>query len=86
MTTSNFNLRGIQPEIMSLLRREAKEQNISMNFLILKLVEQGIGYSHKKRTVHHELDGLSGTWSIHESKEFEKNSKFFEQIDKEFWI
>lgn len=86
MTASNFNLRGISPQVMSLLKREAKEHKISVNQLILKLVEQGVGYSDKpKRVIHHDLDFLIGAWSAKESKDFEERIKIFEKIDQELW-
>lgn len=86
MNTLNFNLRGVPPEVMTLLKREAKQLDISVNILILKLIEQGIGYSSKpKKKLHHDLDFLIGTWSDKESKEFDKNLQVFEKIDEELW-
>lgn len=86
MTPSNFNLRGISPEVMAVLKREAHEKKISLNLLILQLIEQGIGYSKKaKKHVYHDLDNLAGTWSKEDNQIFEENVKSFEQIDEEFW-
>jgi hypothetical protein len=86
MAVLNFNLRGISPEVMSLLKHEAKENHISVNLLILNLVEQGVGFSHKvKRKHHHDLDHLAGTWSKEEGKVFMENIKSFEKIDMELW-
>jgi hypothetical protein len=86
MTSSNFNLRGIAPQVMALLRQAAKEKQISINHLMLKLIEQGIGFTPKgKRTLHHDLDSLAGTWSAKENESFEKNTQFFERIDDELW-
>lgn len=86
MTASNFNLRGISPEVMSLLKHKAKELKISVNILILRLIEQGVGYSGKpKKVIHHDLDFLIGNWSQKESKEFDERVKVFETIDEEIW-
>ncbi len=83
---SNFNLRGVSSQVMTLLKRQAKEQKTSVNILILKLIEQGIGYSKKsKKIVYHDLDKLAGTWSDQESKTIKKNIRSFEKIDKELW-
>lgn len=72
MSVSNFNLRGVPSEIMSKLKQEAKKQNTSVNFVILKLLEQGTGYSHIiKKPIHHDLDKLAGTWSKKDLQEFE---------------
>jgi hypothetical protein len=86
MDLSNFNLRGIPPEVIAHLKRESKKQKISINTLILKLIEQGIGYSHReKKTRYHDLDSLAGTWTIEDSTLFNESANFFEKIDEELW-
>lgn len=84
MTTSNFNLRGIPSEIMNILKKEAKRLHMSVNSLTLKLIEQSLGISHEK-FIYHDLDHLAGSWSSEEEKIFNKETKFFEKIDKEMW-
>ncbi len=84
MSASNFNLRGIPSEVMIVLKREAKRLSTSVNLLILKMIERGLGFKHE-RTTYHDLDHLAGTWSSAEQKAFEKNTRYFEQIDKELW-
>ena len=84
MAGINFNLRGLSPQVMALLKREAKELRLSVNLMILKLIEQGIGYSDQtKQVTYHDLDFLIGTWTAKESKEFDENIKIFEKIDEE---
>jgi hypothetical protein len=86
MDLSNFNVRGIAPEVMAHLKREAKKQHTSINALILEFIEQGMGYSHKgKRTRYHELDSLAGTWSVEDSTLFDEKTNLFEKIDEELW-
>ncbi|MBS0634991.1 MAG: antitoxin [Verrucomicrobia bacterium] len=86
MTANNFNLRGVPSQVMALLKSEAKKCKVSVNSLILNLIEQGIGYSPKpKRVKHHDLDFLIGTWSAKESQEFDEQTKVFEKIDDELW-
>jgi hypothetical protein len=84
MSASNFNLRGISTEVMTLLKQEAKRLHTSVNILILKMIERGLGFSYKKDT-YHDLDYLAGSWSSTEEKDFEENTQYFEQIDKELW-
>jgi hypothetical protein len=79
-----FNLRGVPPEVMTLLKKEAKRLHTSVNALVLKMIERGLGYTHE-RHVHHDLDHLAGTWSDSETKIFNENVRSFEQIDKELW-
>ncbi len=84
MSASNFNLRGISPELMMQLKREAKRLHISINTLVLKMIERGLGFTREK-LVHHDLDHLAGSWSADDEKQFKENTQSFEQIDKELW-
>lgn len=84
MSAMNFNLRGIPSEVMDLLKQEAKRLHTSVNALILTIVERGVGFS-RARTTFHDLDDLAGGWSDDDVKTFEKNTKFFEQIDEDIW-
>lgn len=71
---------------MAELKKEAKAKHLSVNLLILKLIEQGIGHAPKrKRTVYHDLDSLANTWSEEDFQAFEQNVIFFEAIDEEMW-
>ncbi len=84
MSASNFNLRGISSEVMVLLKREAKRLHTSVNVLILKMIERGLGFTCEK-PVYNDLDHLAGSWSSSEEKAFEENTQYFEKIDKELW-
>jgi hypothetical protein len=87
MTTSNFNLRNISPEVMSLLKKEAAKQKVSVNSLILQIVEQSLGFAYPvKKSLFHDLDYLSGTWTSEDENRFNKNSKTFEKIDEDLWL
>lgn len=86
MSSQNFNLRGLEPELMLILKKEANNQNISVNRLVLMLIERGVGYSRQlKKAKYHDLDKFAGTWSEKEAKEFEKNTEPFEKIDEDLW-
>lgn len=86
MLASNFNLRNVAPGVMSLLKKKATKQKISINSLILQIIEQDLGIAHPtKKTVFHDLDHLAGTWSNKDKKAFDDNIKCFENIDKELW-
>jgi hypothetical protein len=81
MATSNFNLRGIPLNVMDTLKKEAKKLRISINTLILKMIERSLDCSRKK-FIHHDLDHLAGSWSFEEAKIFNKSIKSFEKNDK----
>lgn len=84
MSAFNFNLRGIPSEVMVLLKQEAKRLHTSVNALVLKMIEQGLGFTREK-WAHHDLDHLAGTWSVAEEKTFKESTQSFEQIDEELW-
>ena len=85
-TTVNFNLRGVDSRVMSTLKQEAEKQHISINFLILKCIELGLGYSYKvNRPIYNDLDYLAGTWSKADANEFKENTTYFEKIDPDLW-
>jgi hypothetical protein len=84
MANSNFNLREIPLGVMNILKKRAKKLRISVNALILKLLEQSLGIYHEK-FIYHDLDYLAGSWSSEEEKIFSKNIKSFEKIDKKMW-
>lgn len=87
MSMSNFNLRNISPTVMFLIKKEAKKQKISINSLILLIIEQGLGIAHQnKKNIFHDLDDLAGTWNDKDKKEFDERIKPFEAIDKELWL
>lgn len=87
MQTSNFNLRNVPPDVMSLLKKKAKKQKISINSLILLVIERGLGIAHQtKKNVFHDLDDLAGTWSEKDRKNFDDNVKSFEKVDRELWL
>jgi hypothetical protein len=86
MSTSNFNLRNIAPDVMSLLKKEALKQKTSVNSLILKLIGRGLGIAYPtKKALFHDLDYLAGTWSNKDKELFDENVKSFEKIDEELW-
>lgn len=86
MSTSNFNLRNIAPDVMASLKKEAHKQHVSVNSLILSIVERGLGIARPaKKNVFHDLDFLAGTWSDQDKKIFNDHIKSFEKIDREIW-
>ncbi len=84
MSASNFNLRGIPQEVMNLLKREAKRLRISVNALVLKMIEQGLGFT-RERHLHHDLDHLANSWTAADEKTLRENTRSFEEIDPEMW-
>lgn len=84
MSASNFHVRDIPAEVMAQLKREAKRLHTSVNALVLKMIERGLGFTAEKST-YHDLDHLANSWSVEEEKMFLENTQSFEQIDKDLW-
>lgn len=83
---SNIHLRGVDSRLMSQLKKQAVEQNTSVNSLILQLLKQSLGMATQRHLIaYHDLDKLAGTWTKKEANTFIKNTMDFEQIDKELW-
>ena len=66
----SLNLRGIAADVLEKLRQKAKRQSISINALILKLIEENLDHSPKK---YNDLDHLAGTWTSEEGDFFKRS-------------
>ncbi len=83
---ATMTIRGIDDEVAMLLKDRAKNEGISINGLILKMVKESLGIEKKKRMkIYLDIDHLAGTWSEKDLKEFQKNVEDMEKIDKEIW-
>lgn len=68
------------------LKKTAATQNISINKLILNLLQQALGLlPAEQQHVYHDMDVFSGTWSAQKTKQFLKNTSDFEHIDEALW-
>ena len=83
---ATMTVRGIDAEVAKLLKDQAKNEGISVNALLLKMMKESLGIEKKRRTkIYHDLDHLAGTWSEKDFKEFQKNVEDLEKVDKELW-
>lgn len=81
-----MTIRGIDDEVAKLLKDRAKSEEMSVNGLILKMVNESLGIEKKKRIkTYRDLDHLAGTWSEKDLYEFQKNVEDMEKIDEEIW-
>ena len=84
---ANISVRGLEPETLSKLKALAKKENTSVNALVLRLLDRGVGLAQEKPLYqrHEDLSELAGTWSPEEAEEFEANTASFGNIDPEQW-
>jgi plasmid stability protein len=85
MNMPNFSIRGIEPRVNDALKAKAARSGKSVNALILELINAGVGMGPERRTRHHDLDYLAGTWNKQDSDEFLEATRHFEMIDEMLW-
>jgi hypothetical protein len=81
-----ITIRGIDQTLEGMIRKDAKENNMSINQWILNNLKKVSGL--EKEPVfrkYHDLDELAGGWSKKEASEFRKNIGIFEKIDEDIW-
>jgi hypothetical protein len=85
---NTFTLRKIPLPVERRLRQLARESHRSLNKTTIELLTKavGIGPVEKKfARKHRDVKSALRPWSDSEYKEFERNTKIFEAIDKEMW-
>lgn len=82
---SSISLRGIDDKVKEMLKNEATRAGTSVNALILNYIHKGIGFDPTRRTKHHDLDRLAGTWTDADRDEFLTAVQEFEKVDADAW-
>jgi hypothetical protein len=81
-----MTIRGLDDLTIRALKEKAKQEGMSVNSTLVKLLQEELGLKKKKRTVvYNDLDYLAGTWSDKDFKEFKKKIEEFEKIDETTW-
>jgi hypothetical protein len=82
----NISVRGLDSDLMATLKKQAGSEGASVNALVLRLIEQGLGKSRKKSVKQYDdLASLAGTWSQQDAIEFDQSAISFGEIDDEIW-
>jgi len=81
-----ITIRGIDPGLDQAIKSRAKQDSLSVNQWLLKMLKKvtGVGKEPVFKK-HHDLDELAGGWSKQEAKAFQKNTQIFERIDEDVW-
>jgi hypothetical protein len=82
---ASLSVRGLDPDTVMALKSMASAEGASVNSLVLRLIDQGLGKTPRPIKHHHDLDALMGAWSAEEAKEFGAACRDFEQIDSALW-
>jgi len=84
---SSLSIRGLEPADLSALKQLASQENGSINTLVLRLINQGLGKTQIKPTQrrYDDLDALAGSWSAQEAAEFASAAAVFDAVDPALW-
>jgi hypothetical protein len=84
---TNLSIRGLDDKALAALKRRAAAEDASVNMLVLRFIEQGLGLRRAKpsRTRHDDLDALAGTWRRQDASEFERATAPFAEVDAALW-
>jgi hypothetical protein len=77
-----YTIRGIPERIDRFLKKKAKEENKSLNQIVIECIIRGLGLSEEK-VYFHDLDDLAGSWK--KDPVFNKVIEEMDQIDPELW-
>lgn len=84
---SNLSIRGLDQAALAALKSIARQQGASVNALVLRLIDQGLGRVPSKPVCQRfdDLDALAGAWSEAEAVEFAANTERFDKVEPDLW-
>ncbi len=84
---TNLSIRGLDAKALAELKAKAAMEDASVNTLVLRLIEQGLGHKRAKPALrrHDDLDALAGSWRKSEGAEFERATAPFGKVDPKLW-
>jgi len=80
--TAQYTIRGVPDDVDRTLRLRAKDEDKSLNELVLDVLARAAGVGNGQK-VYTDLDHLIGTW-VHDP-EFDAAIAEQDQIDEELW-
>lgn len=79
-------LRNVPADVQKAIRAKARQKRISVNKAVLELLQERVGIlQNQKKTRHHDLDALAGSWSAAEEKAFQRAVGAARRIDEDLW-
>jgi hypothetical protein len=81
-----ITVRNLPPAVARAIRNKARREKLSLNKVIVRLLEEATGVAATSRSVvHHDLDHLAGRWSQREYDEFAASLAEQRTIDPDMW-
>ena len=83
----NLSIRGLDAKALAELKARAAREDASVNTLVLRLIEQGLGHQRAKPALrrHDDLDALAGSWRNADGVDFEHATAPFDEVDPQLW-
>jgi plasmid stability protein len=84
---ANLSIRGLDDKALAELKDRAAKEDASVNSLVLRLIEQGLGRRRAKAALrrHDDLDALAGSWRKSDVDAFERATTPFREVDEKLW-
>jgi plasmid stability protein len=84
---ANLSVRGLDAKALAELKNRAAKEDSSVNTLVLRVIEQGLGHRRAKPALrrHDDLDALAGSWRKVDGVAFERATAPFGDIDTQLW-
>ena len=84
---ANLSIRSLDERALAALKSRATREDTSVNTLVLRLIEQGLGLQRSKpaRVRHDDLDALAGSWGAEDGVLFAQTTAPFGEIDSALW-
>ncbi len=78
-----LSIRNLNEEALKRLKIAAREEGVSVNSLVVRLIETAIGVRSGRGDApeQYDLDALAGTWSETDAQAFMTATAPFERID-----
>lgn len=82
---ASMSIRGIDQQILLRLKGQAEQERISLNSLVLRLLQGGGGQQPTVLAKFDDMDALAGTWSEQEALDFAHQTAAFAEVDEALW-
>jgi hypothetical protein len=82
----SITIHGLEDPLDTLIRKKARQQNLSLNKTIKKLLRESLGLADNANIGRKELfTDLCGVWTDEDAKEFTANTRDLNTINPDDW-
>ena len=83
----SITIHGLDEHLAALIEAKAKEEGLSLNKTIKKILEEYLGVKMKDEKQHRrDFEEFCGLWSQTELSQFDEALKDFEKVNEKDWI